>query len=74
MTDQPTVAVALVFTSHYRFVTTGATEKEARDAMMAAWQRHCDHTRAERDFLDPDEDIIVLEAPIGSAFRDYSPI
>jgi hypothetical protein len=67
------VWVALVSTSHYDFHALGASKNEARDALLAGWQRHCEATGADPDYIRPDE-INYLSGPLGTCFRDYSAI
>ncbi len=65
--------VALVNTGHYDFHAFGASKEEARDALLAGWQRHSEATGADSDYVSADE-INYVSGPLGTCFRDYSDI
>lgn len=76
--DTKPVHVATAETGHFSWTATGATADAAREALLAGWNRHCDQVAArDGDELDRhliDDSINVVGGPVGSAFRDYSPI
>lgn len=72
MRSTPQVAVAIANTGTYQFIATGATEREAVDAVLAAWREHAERHYLDDTYLDRD-DINVMTGPVGQAFRDYKP-
>ena len=76
-TTPPTIYYAEVETSHFTFRAAGATEAQARQALMAAWRSHVHRTRRQGGYIDPDyvniDDANVLEMPLGQGFLDWEP-
>lgn len=68
---QSKVYVATTDTRHYSWTGVGATEDEARDALMAAWHAHAADTGADPDYIQRD-DINVVAGTFGQGFRDYT--
>lgn len=72
-----TIYYAEVETSHFTFRAAGATEAQAREALMAAWRYHVRNTRRQGGYIDPDyvniDDANVLEMRLGQGFLDWSP-
>ena len=56
-------------TPSFSFIAAGETPNHAWDVMVVAWQRHCDKTGAEIDYMDRDG-CREFELYAGEAFRD----
>lgn len=67
-----TVSVAVLNTSHFSFVATGATEHLAVATVIAAWRTHAAEMGVDPGGVTAD-DVNVLTGPVGQAFRDWSP-
>ncbi|XVV10909.1 hypothetical protein ACQP2X_39640 [Actinoplanes sp. CA-131856] len=65
-----TVYVATTDTPHYSWTGIGATARQARDALMAAWHAHAKATGADPAYLQRDTLNVIHGAP-GQGFRDY---
>jgi hypothetical protein len=62
--------VATLNTPSYSFMTVGATADEARDVMRRAWEQHAAETGANYTFDDLADEVQVLAAQPGAAYRD----
>lgn len=68
-----TVAVAFLNTPHFSWCATGQTKTHAVSLLMRAWRTHAEQQDLDLDYVTTD-DINVVEGPVGTAYRDYSPV
>ncbi len=67
------VTVAVYDTARFSFIATGVDRAGALAALFKAWVRHCNQSGADPNYLILDE-VNTVTGPVGSAFRDWSPI
>ena len=65
---------AYLETEHFIFEAYGASEEEARAALLAGWEVHRVQYRATAGFPDYADDVQVSEIRLGAAYRDREEI